>query len=300
MILKGKTMFMNQKLMVRYINGKNIRLVNRRGIDKLKQYPELKDLPKYINAKSAVLDGELAIYNEKGLPDFNLLQKREHITSKFAIDLRSKEYPATYIVFDILEKDGKKLIRFPLKKRRKILEETIKENEIIQLMFQTKNGEELFKKIRELNAEGVMAKDEKSKYFPGERSRFWLKIKNLKTIDCIIVGYSHEKRKISALCLGLYKGKKLIYIGRVGTGFTEKFIEELYKKLEALKIKKIPVINPPPDWKKHNIVWIKPDVVCEVKFLELTKGLELRAPSFQKIRIDKPPSECNFEQVKEK
>ena len=71
---------------IAYINGKNIRLVNRRGIDKLKQYPELKDLPKYINAKSAVLDGELAIYNEKGLPDFNLLQKREHITSKFAID----------------------------------------------------------------------------------------------------------------------------------------------------------------------------------------------------------------------
>lgn len=267
-----------------------ITLINRRGRDLTSVYPELVFI-KNIDAKSCVLDGEIVIYDQKGIPNFNVLQKRDQLSNKLLIELRSEQYPATYVVFDILMKNGKSLVNLPLIERKKILADTVKDGRFIQKIFFSDNGKRLWKEVIKIKMEGVMAKLRSGKYFPGVRVSQWLKIKNLKTIDCIIVGFTQKKRIISALALGVYCKGKLTYIGKVGTGFTYDFLEDLHKKLVKLKAKKASVEYVG----RENINWVKPELVCEVKYLELSKDNKLRAPSFIMLREDKIPKECILE-----
>ncbi len=136
-----------------------------------------------------------------------------------------------------------------------------------------------------------MAKRMDSPYEPGRRSSSWLKIKALKTVDCVIVGFTSEKRAISALAIGLYFDHELTYIGRVGTGFTEKFLNELRTILDNIVIEEPPVRNVP----KHPIIWVRPELVAEIEYLLMTKDGHLRAPSFLRMRTDKDPRDCTSE-----
>ena len=276
-----------------YFSKRRIDFVNRRFKNITYRYPEIvEELKKCLKAQQAVLDGEIIVYDEQGLPDFNLLQKREQIEKPWIIRLRSQQIPATYVVFDILEKNNKSLINLPLWERKKILEKIIKPNKRVEIIFYTINGQRLWKAVIKKNLEGVVAKPKNSFYFPNQRIA-WLKIKYLKTVDCIIVGYTQEKRIISSLALALYRNNDLIYIGRVGTGFASDFLKNLYAliKKKKLEVKKTLVANPP----KVKIHWLKPELVAEIEYLELTTGNELRAPSFKRLRIDKPPKDCLWE-----
>jgi len=274
----------------------SIIFINRREKNITHRYPEFSRSEFFDNIKAAscVLDGEIIVYDENGIPDFNLLQKREQLDNKLLIQLRSREFPATYVVFDILMKDGHELIGKPLKERKKILNKTVIDSEgetkIIQKIFFTKDGRRLFKEIRKRGLEGVMAKKLNGRYYPGERTSVWLKIKFLKTLDCIIVGYTSEKRKISSLALALYDGRRLKYVGRVGTGFTEKLIDKLHKLLKPLRVRS-PTVEYRGDKK---IIWVRPKLICEVKYLEFSKDKILRAPVFLRLRYDKPIKECTF------
>jgi DNA ligase D-like protein (predicted ligase) len=271
--------------------NREIILINRRNRNITHRYPEF-SFRKNIKAESAVLDGEIVCYNEKGLPDFNLLQRREQLEKRYLIEVRAEQIPATFIVFDILEKDGKKLISLPLKKRKQILRQTIKPGPRLELMVFTDNGKKLWKQARNLDMEGVVAKKLDSKYLLGKRTRDWIKIKNMKTIDCIIVGYTREIRQISAFALACYSNKKLKYVGRVGTGFTESFIKQLLPKLEKLKTGRQIV-----EYRgKHKIQWVKPELVAEIKYLQITKDKILRVPVFLRLRDDKPPKDCILEE----
>ena len=268
-----------------------LKFINRRNRDISFRYPEF-DFIGNIKAKTCVLDGEIIVYDKKGVPSFNLLQKRDQLGIKFMIELRSEQYPATYVVFDILRLDGKDLKNLTLIERKKILDKVVKDGNHIQKIFYTSDGKSLWKKITKLKLEGVMAKEKKSKYHEASRIASWLKIKYLKTIDCIIVGYTSKKRVISALAVGVYLKGKLIYIGRVGIGFTEKFLKELHKDLKKLEVKKAPVIYNG----KEDIQWIKPQIVCEVRYLEFSKDNIMRAPAFLRLREDKTAKECKFEE----
>jgi len=282
--------------LILYKENNKFKGINRRGNSILYRYPELIGaFKKGIKARSCVLDGELVVYNEKGLPDFHLLQQREHITNKLLIELRSQQMPACYVVFDILELNGKKLLDLPLRKRKEILKQVIEENQNLQLCFYTTNGKALWQEVVKLGLEGVVAKKLSSPYLQ-ERSSYWIKIKNLKTIDCVVVGFSSERRELSALCVACYYKGKLFYIGRVNAALPEKEYYELYKELKKLIQKKIPVVNPPSDWRKHNIKWLKPKIVCEVRYLEFTKDKELRFPVLLRIREDKLPKDCILEE----
>lgn len=123
------------------------------------------------------------------------------------------------------------------------------------------------------------------------RSRSWIKIKGLKSVDCVIVGFTSERRAISALALGLYFDHELTYTGRVGTGFTEKFLSELRNILDNILIEGPPVRNVP----KHPIIWVRPELVAEIEYLLTTKDGHLRAPSFLRMRTDKDPRDCTSE-----
>jgi bifunctional non-homologous end joining protein LigD len=219
-----------------------------------------------------------------------LLQRRDRLGNKLLIQERSKTSPATYVVFDILMKNGKNLTNLPLNKRKKILDKTIINGNGLEKIFFVKDCKKLWKEITKRRLEGVVAKLEKSKYLSGIRNPAWIKIKHEKTIDCIIIGFTQGKRIISSLALGVYHKKKLIYIGKVGTGFGYTFLEDLYKQLKKIKIKKPPAFIA----ETKNIQWVKPQLVCEVKYLEITKDKKLRIPIFLRIRDDKKPRECTF------
>lgn len=267
--------------------NKELKFVNRRNINITSRYPEFQFI-KNIKAKTCVLDGEIIVYDKNKIPIFNLLQKREHLKDKKLVQERSKKLVATYVVFDILEKDGKNLTSLSLIERKKILKNTIISSGKIEKVIPSVNGKKLWSEITKKGFEGVMAKDKASKYYSGKRRNDWIKIKFLKTMDTVIVGYTSGKRNISALLTAVYDNGKLRYTGKVGTGFTEKFLKVLYEKLKKIETDKVQV-----DYQGHEkITWAKPKLVGEIRFLELTKNKIMRAPAFLRLRSDKTPRSC--------
>jgi bifunctional non-homologous end joining protein LigD len=268
-----------------YKSGNKIKLINRRDNNVTHRYPELKELWKNIKNDS-VIDGELVTLGKNHQPDFNLLQKREQLEDESRINILSHESPATIFVFDILKLKDKNLINLPLMERKKILSQQIKSSSKIALTPFTKNGKGLWKKVQKIKLEGVMAKRSNSRYHK-TRDSAWLKIKNTKSIEAIIIGYTREKRRISALALGAYHKGKLIYIGKVAAGLDEKTISHLSQELKPAK-------NRVSANSIRGINFVRPKVVVEVKYLEVTHDLKLRAPSLLRIRIDKKMKECTI------
>jgi len=285
-----------------YFENGNIKLVNRRGKEFSYRYPEIKEaLKKALKAKEAVLDGEIVVL-ENGKPNFWKLAEREHVDNKFRIELLSKLMPATYIIFDVLFLDGKELTNLPLLERKKILKDTIEENERIKIaMYKIGSGKELFEFAKKNGLEGIMAKKIDSIYEMGKRSKNWLKIKVENTLDVAIIGYTTgtgEREDFGSLLVAAYHKGKLKFLGRVGTGFSKEEIEEIIKKLEKEKVP-TPFVSPEnvkldlPEGREA--IWVKPKYVCEVKFLEFTEDMQLRAPVFVRMREDKSVEECEIE-----
>ena len=283
---------------ISYIDAinKNVRMLNRRMLFFEERYPEFKELWKNINCEKAIVDGEVVVF-KNGVPDFYLLQEREQVASSLRAEILSRINPATYIVFDILYKDGKDLTSLPLIERKKILKETIKEDQRVVISeYILEKGKAFFEEAKKKGLEGIMAKRISSSYQIGKRSKDWLKIKALETIDCIICGYTKgegwREEYFGALILGCYHNNKLIYIGRCGTGLSEEGYEKLTQLLEKLKTNQNPFGEEIEELKGKEVTWVKPEVVCEVKFMSITPDLKLRAPSFVRIREDKPAEEC--------
>jgi bifunctional non-homologous end joining protein LigD len=279
---------------------KEVRFLNRRGFWFEDRYPEMKDLWQDVDAEKAILDGELVVFKE-GKPDFYLLAEREHVGEKTRAEILSKINPATYVVFDILHLDGKDLVDLPLIKRKKILEKIVRESERVLIsVFVVGEGRKFFEEVKAKELEGVMAKKLNSTYQIGKRSKDWLKIKVLNTLDCIICGYTlgegKREKYFGALLLGAWHEGKLKYLGRVGTGWEEKDLEEITAILKKIEIGKNPfdVFEEEPAI-LEKVKWVEPKLVCEVEFMELTEDLKLRAPSFKRLREDKSPEECLLE-----
>jgi len=276
-------------------SNKKVRMLNRRMLFFEDRYPEFREIWKNINCEKAIVDGEIVIF-KNGVPNFYLLQEREQVESDLRAEILSRINPATYIIFDILYKDGKELVNLPLIERKKILKECIKEDErVVASEYILEKGVTFFEEVKKRNLEGIMAKKINSSYQIGKRSKDWLKIKDFETIDCIICGYTKgegwREEYFGSLVLGCYHNNKLTYIGKCGTGLDEKGYEELTKLLEKKESKQNPFGEEIEELKK-NVVWVKPQLVCEVKFMEITPDLKLRAPSFVKLRRDKPIEEC--------
>lgn len=255
-----------------YVN-KNMKFYSRNDIDITADYPEL-TCREAIKAKSAILDGEIVALDELLRPRFHLWQQGQQ---------------AVYIVFDILMLDGKLLLDVPLIERKKLLHKVLINGPCMEKIIYTYDGEALWHEMIKRDMEGVIAKEEMSLYYPGKRSKAWTKIKAFKALEAIIIGYIPGKRVIGALALGIYRGKKLTYIGNVGTGFTEACLNDIYKKLKKLEIKKAPI-----EEKIKDMIPVNPKLVCEIKYLEFTPAGILRAPVFLRLREDKDAKEITF------
>ncbi len=283
------------------VEKKRVRFLNRRMLWFEHRYPELHRIYEVIDAKKVILDGEIVVF-EEGKPNFYKLAEREHVDDNFRIDLLAKTMPATLVVFDILYKDGKDLTFKPLLERKDLLERTVNESEEHHLLLSRyieEKGKMFFEKCKEIGLEGVVAKKKDSIYEIGKRSKNWRKIKVLQTVDAVICGYTkgegRRKDTFGALLLGMYENGRLRYIGRVGTGFDNATLKQLRQILDRLKIDKNPfeIFEEEPHI-VEKMVFTKPILVAEVKFMEWTEDKKLRAPSFVRLRNDKPPEECKI------
>jgi bifunctional non-homologous end joining protein LigD len=277
--------YVNETFSLRSRNDKELKHV----------FPELEELKQL--ASNVVLDGEIVVVKD-GKTDFQALLERSQATSPIEIELQQKRSPVVYVVFDILEKDGSTLIDLPLTERKRILKDSVKEGKHVLLSdFVETKGKAYYKIALEKGLEGVMTKKKDSPYEPGARSSNWLKIKKLRSCDCVVLGYTKgsgaRTGTFGALLLGLYSDKQLVYVGKVGTGFSQTMLDKLSKRFQQLKTDTAPVNVDITD----EITWLKPELVCEVTYQMVTKDKRLRMPRFTGLRSDKLPSECTMDQI---
>jgi DNA ligase D-like protein (predicted ligase)/DNA ligase D-like protein (predicted 3'-phosphoesterase) len=260
-------------------------------------FPELEELTKL--TRNVVLDGEIVLVKE-GKPDFQALLERGQPASPLEIELRAKRSPVVYVVFDILEKDGVSLVDLPLTERKRILKDSVEEGKHVVLSdFVEEKGEDYYRVALEKGLEGVVAKRKDSVYESGVRSSNWLKMKKLRSCDCVIFGYTKgsgaRSESFGALLLGLYDGETLVYVGKVGTGFSQALLQTLSERFQQLKAGKAFFKPDNPD----EVTWLKPELVCEVGYQVVTRDVRLRMPRFLGLREDKLPSECTLDQIME-
>jgi DNA ligase D-like protein (predicted ligase) len=283
---------------IAHISNGRVELQNRRLRWITPRYPEIADSLAR-GAENCVLDGEIAVFKE-GLPDFSALASREHQTNDLRIEYLSKTMPATYVVFDVLVAQGEWVMDRPLIERKEILKERLKESDLVTITdYLPQRGEAYFQAALRLGLEGIMAKRKSSRYLPGTRSSDWIKIKKSLSADLVvggcIPGKGHRVPTFGGLLLGAYDSEgELIYVGRVGSGFSQAELEEIAQGFQPSP--KSPFAQPPSP-PPSGVKWVEPELVVEVEALELTPDRHLRAPIFLRVREDKPAEECSIDQL---
>jgi len=285
---------------VSFIENGTVRMVSRNQNDLGPRYPELRELPKLVNAKTAIFDGEVVVLDEQGRPSFSLMQQRTGIRAHGRQTAARSDLPILYYVFDLVYLDGYDLRRVALDDRKRVLRQILPSGELVRYSdHQAGQGVALFQAAKQKGLEGILAKKCNSCY-EERRSRDWLKIKITQTVDCVIGGYTDPegaRQYFGSLALGLYNDKKqLIHVGNAGTGFNQAMLKQIWEVLKEIETKKSPFTGPVD---AKNVHWVKPERVAEVKFSEWTHetsegGLKLRAPVFLGLREDKNPEDCTF------
>jgi bifunctional non-homologous end joining protein LigD len=282
-----------------YVVGEDVRLISRTGRDQSASYPELARIYRRVNATNAVVDGEIVATDHQGRTSFELLQQRINLSSPSEIERATKKIPVELVAFDLLWLDGEDLTGLPLSERRQRLTESVMEDKGIRLVYWVPDeGKRFYSAAREHGLEGIIAKKASSRYVAGRRSDDWRKIKILKRQDCVILGYTPGQRgrssSFGALLLGAYRDGELIWTGQVGTGFTDRMLRDLLQRLGELETDR-PGIDDAGLRRVKGARWTRPELVCEVEYLQMTAAGKLRAPSFKGLRPDKLPEDCILE-----
>ena len=285
-----------------YVSTDHTQLYSRTGRDQTGQYPELGNLATYVNAMHAVLDGEIVVLGPDGQPSFNLLQQRLGLSSPVEVDRMRKTHPVVMYVFDILWVDERDLTDLPLTERREILHETVTQRGPIAFAYNVDgDGRAFYEAAKGLGLEGIIAKKLDSTYEQGRRSHNWKKVKALRSVDAVVIGWTpgggSRSHTFGALLLGAYDDdSRLRWIGQVGTGFTGRVLDDIQSKLDAIEVDEPPSDDPQLREVK-GARWVRPELVAEVLYLETTVGNKLRAPTFRGLRPDKDPSDCLARQL---
>lgn len=269
-----------------YRRGKAVKIYSRNLKDRTADFPGIVQALAQLGGGDFVLDGEIVVFDRKGVSRFQLLQRR---------GLVAKIRPV-FAVFDCLEAEGKKLMGKPLSKRRKAMESIVSGR--IPLLMRSRllsaNGLLAYREAKRQGWEGIISKDSSSPYLPGKRTRTWLKIKSRPESEFVIGGYTDpagHRTHLGALLVGLYDGRRLRYTGKVGTGYSDMVLAQLACRMKPLQTSKSP-FEPPP--REPDATWIRPRLVAQIAFAEWTKDGKLRQPAFLGLRDDKKPSECQW------
>jgi bifunctional non-homologous end joining protein LigD len=274
---------------VAYKEEDEVELISRNNKPFTEKYEPVAEALKELDI-SAVFDGEIVAVDEKGLGNFQMLQNWQNTPSQLR-----------FFIFDILWLEGRDLTRLPLIERKKILKEVLPPAHAV-LRYSDhveEKGNNFFQVALAQGLEGIMAKKSDSKYEIGARTDNWVKIKVNLRQEVVIAGYTEPRKSrkfFGALLLGLYRDGELVYIGHSGSGFNTKSLEQIYKKLQPLVIDECPFADCP----KGNmpVTWVKPQLVCEIKFTEWTKDGIARHPIFMGLREDKKAKDVTFEKAK--
>jgi bifunctional non-homologous end joining protein LigD len=271
--------------------GVEVTLFSRSGLDWTVRFPAIAEALLTFPAKSALIDGEAAFVLPSGITDFKSLQ--EHIDTP--------NPSIRYFVFDLLILDGKDLRKRPLKERRARLAELMAAKGVADWLvyadFVEGSGPEFFAQACAAGLEGIVSKRIDALYRSG-RGKDWRKIKCTRGEEFVIGGYSRSDVKgkpFSSLLLGTFEGDKLIYSGKVGTGFDSADLDSLARKFAPLERSKSP-FEEVPAVERKGAVWLEPKLVAQIEFTERTRDGRLRHPSYQGLRDDKPAREVRRDQ----
>jgi bifunctional non-homologous end joining protein LigD len=289
---------------IAFIEKETVRLVSRNQIDLTAKYPELAEIPEYIHAQTAILDGEIVALDENGRASFSLLQQRSGFRIAGRRAKPRAEVQTLYYAFDLLYLDGRDWRAVPLDQRKQQLAALIKAGGVLRYSDHfAEHGIALMAVAREKGLEGIVAKRRDSAYHE-RRTSDWRKIKIRHTIECVIGGYTEpegSRKHFGSIVLGLYDGKdRLIHVGQAGSGFDEKTLASMARILSPLETKKTPFYGEVEALRR--VTWVKPKLVAEIEYAEWTEGAEgsgpkLRAPVFLGLRDDKSPADCKLQEA---
>lgn len=260
-----------------YKEGPRVSLMSRNDIDYAATYPEVAAAIARLPQPALLLDGEVVVFDAKNVSRFQLLQQSKNAR--------------VFAVFDCLYAEGADLRRHPLSERREILEQIVGKQKGLMLSRRlATNGLEAYKVAQQRQYEGLIAKDLKSPYVEA-RTNYWRKVKVKQEDEFVIAGYTApggSRSHFGALLLGAHKGGKLLYLGKVGTGFNERSLADLYKKFQPLITKKASLADPP---RERDVTFLEPKLVAQIAYQEITSDRKLRQPVFLGLREDKSASE---------
>ena len=275
-----------------------VSLLSRNKNDLSARFPEIVEAIQNLSARECVTDGEVVALDEKGRSSFQLLQARE---------MEGRNSPVYFYAFDLLQLDGKSLVSLPLEARKNVLEKLCADvgDPIRYSGAIGGDAKRLLEEVKRRGLEGIIGKQRNSVYEPGRRSGVWIKLKCVEQQEFIIGGYTPPqgaRKHFGAILVGYYENKKLVFAGKVGTGFTAKSLAVLHKKFRVEERADCPFVDLPSkqdgEWVQgitpsmmREMHWINPKFVAEIKFAEWTRDGKLRAPVFLGLREDKKPSD---------
>jgi bifunctional non-homologous end joining protein LigD len=264
---------------IAYVKKGKVTLSSRSGLDYTPKYGSVVRELKKLDS-DVILDGEIVALNKEGHPDFDALQKN------------TGENPLAFYLFDLLWSDGYDLMGLSLLERKEILSQRIPFNDVLKYSDHFDDGLQLFDLIKDQHMEGIVAKKRDSKYEPGKRSKYWLKLPTEKRQEFVIGGWteSDSAAPFASLLFGYYEDGKLIYQGHAGGGYKAKQKQKIQARLQPLEIKKSPFTNKvDTDRKVH---YVKPELVANIKFATYTSSGKIRKPAiFLRFREDKKPEQ---------
>jgi bifunctional non-homologous end joining protein LigD len=285
---------------VAYIATGIFRLMSRNDKDVTRSYPELTDLSVAVNDRQLVLDGEIVAFDDAGRPSFGTLQYRMHVGDPAQARRLAAKSPVTYLLFDILHLDGTTLTGRTYTQRREVLDALALRGPRWDTPPYFAGGGSAAQSLSKTQGmEGIVAKRLDSIYEPGRRSRSWIKVKNLRTQEVIIGGWKPGQGRrgggIGSLLLGIQGDEGLVYVGHVGTGFTDRMLADLGERLRGLARETSPFDTAVPARDGKDAHWVGPTLVGEVAFGEWTPDGRMRHPSWRGLRPDKSPAEVRRE-----
>ncbi|PUA37790.1 DNA ligase [Paenibacillus elgii] len=278
--------------MLSYCDGSKVQLVNRRLNNRSLQYPEFLSPSRYCSASSFILDGEFIAFDHHK-PSFHEIMKRDSLRKQQNIELGVTQTPVTYMIFDVLFCSGQWVTDKPLAERQRILQEIVIPQPDVQTVQNFTDPDELLQVMIKHQMEGVVCKDLNSTYMIGGKDKRWQKRKIFYDLLAVVGGVTYRDNIVNSLLLGLYDGQgNLYYIGHAGTGkVTQQEWRDLTARVASMRTKAKPFVNEPE--RSKDAVWIDPQIVVKVQFMEWTPGHTMRHPSIQAF-VETNPSECKF------
>ncbi len=274
------------------LEGSEPQLRSRNGRDITRAFPEIARSLRHLPFDRVLVDGEVVVHDDAGRPSFQRLQQRGRLSKPLDVQRAAAELPATLYAFDLLAFDDLDVRPVPLAARKEWLRAVLPTVGPLRYADHiAEHGEAFFDEVRKLGLEGIVGKRADAPYRAG-RSRHWVKIRADRTDDFVVAGYTRPKGARSgfgALHVAAYVDGDLIYVGRVGTGFAAQQLDDVRAMLEAIERTDPPCAGAPAG-RDHR--WVEPELVCEVRYKEVTDEGLLRQPAFVRFRDDKPPTEC--------